>query len=244
MLDYWVFGCEGSGTTWLARMLDQCPRLQCLNETRIPLVLQAVEQALARTLADPALHRNNPADPTAPIRQSSELPRYVGPVLRGWADAAYGELRRPGTRWLGDKHPYYREIAPFLAALYPRARRIGIWRSAEATVASNHRRFGTPVGCGIEAWKRYARFLIDSIPGELLLEYEAVQREGPGSLCRLVSRLTGEDGPARWDPLMPQGSGVPVCEVLTPQDRLLIASDPEIGELTKRLCRASDTQVF
>lgn len=235
MVDFWGFGCEGSGTTWLAQMLDQCPGVQCLHETRIPLVLQTIEHSLIGMLADADLHRNNPANPEAPIRQSSELPRYLDRVLRCWADAAYGELRRRDIRWLGDKHPYYRRIVPFLNALYPSARRVGIWRSAQATVASNRRRFGTPVTDGLADWKQYARFLLEAVSPALVLRYEAVERQGPQYLRPFICYLTGEDVPAKWEPLLPRGSGVPADQVLSAEEWTLIQADPEVRVLTELL---------
>jgi hypothetical protein len=239
MPEFFIFGCEGSGTTWLAEVLDSAPSVQCLMETRIPLVLHDAAQALTALLDDADTHRNTPGNERSIIRESTHLREHLRTTLRLWGNETYAGLRRADVGSLGDTHPYYRLVSPFLRQIWPDAAWGGIWRAAEATIASNRRRFGVPFRQALQMWKEYAHFLLDATPPGLLLQYERVSVEGAPYVRSFVERLTEQACPAGWYPAMPRDSGTPVSAVLSGAECWRIRLDPEVHHLTTRLTALS-----
>ena len=184
-MDFFVFGCPGLGTTWLAQTLDPCPAVQCLMETRIPLVLHQLEQLHGPLLEDPATHQNS-ADPGELVRDSQILSDHWPAAARHWANIAYAALRHENTSWLGDQHSFYVGLAPWLRDQWPAPSWIGIWRHPLATVASMKRRFDTPADRALAEWKKHARFLGDAVSRPLFVNYEPLERATAGRLRELV----------------------------------------------------------
>ena len=125
---FFVCGAPKSGTTWLQRVLDAHPQVQCSGEGHF---IERFTVPLAGVLRDYAAHMNliagrvyegQPYYP--PIEQE-----YLDRIARGFILDRLMR-RKPGTgvRWIGDKTPRYTGHVPQLLRLFPRARFINIVR--------------------------------------------------------------------------------------------------------------------
>jgi hypothetical protein len=125
---FFVCGAPKSGTTWLQRVLDAHPQLQCSGEGHfierfsIPLAQLMRNYAEHMTLVAGRVYEGQPYYP--PIVQA-DLDR----VVRGFIlDRLMA--RKPGAdiRWIGDKTPRYTGNLSALLRLFPQARFINIVR--------------------------------------------------------------------------------------------------------------------
>ena len=123
-----VCGAPKSGTTWLQRVLDAHPQIQCSGEGHF---VERFTVPLAQVMRDYAGHMNLVAD------RVYEGKPYYPPLVQDDLDRLgrsfiLGRLmtRNPGAevRWIGDKTPRYTNHLATLQRLFPHARFINIVR--------------------------------------------------------------------------------------------------------------------
>jgi len=125
---FFVCGAPKSGTTWLQRVLDAHPQLQCSGEGHfierftVPLAKVMREYAAHMDLVAGRVYEGKPYYP--PVGQA-DLDR----IARGFILERL-MARRPGpeVRWIGDKTPRYTNHLPALLRIFPQARFINIVR--------------------------------------------------------------------------------------------------------------------
>ena len=118
---FFACGAPKSGTTWLQRVLDAHPQVQCSGEGHF---IERFTIPLAGVLRDYAAHMNQVAgrvyegQPYYPSIEQEDLDR----IARGFILDRLMR-RKPGTgvRWMGDKTPRYTGHLPQLLRLFPRA---------------------------------------------------------------------------------------------------------------------------
>lgn len=123
-----VCGAPKSGTTWLQRVLDAHPQVQCSGEGHF---LERFSMPLAQAMRDYAAHMSLVADrvyegkPYYPPLVQEDLDRLVRSFILSRL-----MTRNPGpeVRWIGDKTPRYTHSLPALLRLFPHARIINIVR--------------------------------------------------------------------------------------------------------------------
>ncbi len=151
---FFCIGCQKSGTTLLARLLDQHPDAACMNESYwlIPThgdsLLNLENGRWRRHYGfDDALMAELAATPTPFLsrpwlRRAGRWMRYLDPYSRRHCSRFEGVLRRLGEAWgatvVGDKWPWYIDYIELMCAVFPDARYIynvrdprGLWNSAQ-----------------------------------------------------------------------------------------------------------------
>src|SRR6187402_1454276 len=118
---FFVCGAPKSGTTWLQRVLDAHPQIQCSGEGHF---IERFTVPLAKVMRDYAEHMNLVAG------RVYEGQPYYPPIGQADLDSlARGFIlsqlmvRNPGpkVRWIGDKTPRYTGYLPQLLRLFPSA---------------------------------------------------------------------------------------------------------------------------
>jgi len=125
---FFVCGAPKSGTTWLQRVLDAHPQLQCSGEGHF---IERFTVPLAKIMRDYASHMDLVAgrvyegQPYYPPIGQDDLDRVARTFILERLMA-----RRPGpeVRWIGDKTPRYTNHLPALLRIFPQARFINIVR--------------------------------------------------------------------------------------------------------------------
>lgn len=125
---FFVCGAPKSGTTWLQRVLDAHPQVQCSGEGHF---IERFSNPLAKLVRNYAEHMNLVAgrvyegQPYYPPMTQADFDR----IVRGFIIDRL-MTRKPGAeiRWIGDKTPRYTNNLPALLRLFPHARFINIVR--------------------------------------------------------------------------------------------------------------------
>lgn len=125
---FFVCGAPKSGTTWLQRMLDAHPQIQCSGEGHfierfsVPLAKVMSDYAAHMTLVAGRVYEGAPYYP--PLAQAD-----LDHIVRGFIIARL-MTREPGpdVRWIGDKTPRYTAGLPALLRIFPQARFVNIVR--------------------------------------------------------------------------------------------------------------------
>jgi hypothetical protein len=125
---FFVCGAPKSGTTWLQRVLDAHPQLQCSGEGHF---IERFTIPLAGVMRDYAAHMDLVAGrvyegkPYYPQIGQADLDR----IARGFiVDRLMARRPGPEVRWIGDKTPRYTNYLPALLRIFPQARFINIVR--------------------------------------------------------------------------------------------------------------------
>jgi hypothetical protein len=163
-----IVGVNGSGTTMLADALGRHPELFMLpTESRVlPYFAERYADALLaspqarRELAQAlggsrAFRRSNP-NRGQPLRLKD--PEKLPPKFADIVAATYMALARPAgkIRW-GDKSPMYLQHLEVLAARFPEARFVHIYRDARDAAQSFHRRWRQNPRRAVYRWKQAIR---------------------------------------------------------------------------------------
>jgi hypothetical protein len=125
---FFVCGAPKSGTTWLQRVLDAHPQIQCSGEGHF---IERFSVPLAQVMRDYAGHMGLVADrvyegqPYYPPLVQDDLDRLVRSFILSRL-----MTRDPGVEvhWIGDKTPRYTNNLPTLQRLFPHARFLNIVR--------------------------------------------------------------------------------------------------------------------
>jgi hypothetical protein len=145
---FWVIGAPRSGTTFLAKVLDQHPGIFLTNETRVMLLFSRM---LNRWVGSRRLLASSRDE----IVES--LWRHIPPLI----EEIYRDLGVvPGQRW-GDKYPQYAdgeqdpEALATIDRLFPKSQYVHIVRDPRAVVASIVAKGWLSFDEAIEAWRTF-----------------------------------------------------------------------------------------
>lgn len=125
---FFVCGAPKSGTTWLQRVLDAHPEIQCSGEGHfienfsVPLASLMRDYVTKMKVVSTMVYEGQPHYP--PLQQE-DLDRVARLFIM---DRLMSLKPGPQIRWIGDKTPRYTCYLPQLARLFPKARFINIVR--------------------------------------------------------------------------------------------------------------------
>lgn len=144
---FFACGAPKSGTTWLQRVLDAHPQIQCSGEGHfidrfsVPLAKVVRDYADYMALVAGRVYEDKPYYP--PLIQED-----FDRIVRGFIlDRLMARDPGPDVGWIGDKTPRYTHSLPSLLRLFPKARFINIVRDPrDVAMARMHqaRRAGVP----------------------------------------------------------------------------------------------------
>jgi len=123
-----VCGAPKSGTTWLQRVLDAHPQIQCSGEGHF---IERFSAPLAQVMRNYSEHmilvagRVYEGQPYYPPIEQADLDRIVRSFI---TERLMTRKPGPEVRWIGDKTPRYTGNLPALLRLFPHARFINIVR--------------------------------------------------------------------------------------------------------------------
>ena len=125
---FFVCGAPKSGTTWLQRVLDAHPQIQCSGEGHF---IERFSAPLAQVMRDYSQHMRLVAERVYegeahyPPLVQADLDR----IVRGFVtDRLMARNPGPEVKWLGDKTPRYTGNLPALLRLFPKASFLNIVR--------------------------------------------------------------------------------------------------------------------
>jgi hypothetical protein len=125
---FFVCGAPKSGTTWLQRVLDAHPQIQCSGEGHFIDRFAAPLSQLLRTYSDQmslVAERVYEGKPYYPPLGVADFDRIVRSFI---VDRLMTRAPGPRVKWIGDKSPRYVNSLPILLRLFPQARFINILR--------------------------------------------------------------------------------------------------------------------
>lgn len=206
---FFVGGAPKSGTTWLQRVLDAHPHIQCSGEGHfidkfsVPLAALLRDYAGLMNQAAEGIYEGKPY--YAPLTQK-DLDRLVRNFVH---DRLMGRAPGPDIRWIGDKTPGYALELPSLLRLFPQGRFIIIMRDPRDVAMSriHHARrggHGSRVQEGSDARLDFVRYagaawldtvtsvaaFADANPGIVhIVRYEAMLQDTAGEAGKIFRFL-------------------------------------------------------
>lgn len=200
---FFVCGAPKSGTTWLQRVLDAHPQIQCSGEGHF---IERFSVPLVRAMRDYSEHMNLVAERV--YEGAAYYPPLVQAdldgIVRGFITAQLMK-RNPGPEigWIGDKTPRYTASLPALLRLFPHARFLNIVRDPrDVAMARMHqaRRAGE-AKCVAEGTPERIQFIRDGGAdwARCIAPVDAFAAEQPGVLhtIKYEAMIADPSGEAR-----------------------------------------------
>ena len=185
-----VLGCPRSGTTLLAKILNEHPAVLMTNETAVFLFLaDAIEKSRVGYAAGLLYGKEHN------YLWAEHLAGHSRSLIESFYTRIAVRLEKRGLRYWGEKHPHHTECFDFIEKLYPAARYIYIVRDPRDSALSIKHMLQIPFAEALAAWKvfsdAYEHFITTRETGHLYqLRYEDLVNDYDG-LTRQVFTWLG-----------------------------------------------------
>jgi hypothetical protein len=143
-----VIGCPRSGTTLLAKILNEHPAVLMTNETAVFLFLaDAIDKSRVGYAAGLLYGKEHN------YLWAEHLARHSRPLIESYYARIAVKLGKRKLRYWGEKHPHHAECFDFIEKLYPAARYIYIVRDPRDSALSIMHMLGIPFAEALAKWK-------------------------------------------------------------------------------------------
>ena len=183
-----VLGVPRSGTTLLARLLNDHPEIVQTYETAAFLLFDRLIKGTAQGAGKNIIYGKEYAD-----LWSSHLAEVAQNVIEGYYLKIFAKEARAKVRYWGDKHPHHNACLPFLRTLYPHARYIYIVRDPRDVACSIAQMNRIDFDQAFEIWRKnsgwYESDLDATDPKVLTVRYEDIVQDYEGRMKAILQWL-------------------------------------------------------